>query len=117
MARCLWRSARRRSPAAPHQWPRSALATALLELAERHRVPWVICHEPRYIDNGSRLVHDVLTALRYDITIDEAQARGLLHPNGEWRLSSPEEIAERWKGREKGLEESERIAAECDMNR
>ena len=94
----------------------AALASALIELAERHRVPWVICHEPRYIDNGSRLVHDVLTALRYDTTIDDACARGLLHPNGEWRLASPEEMAERWKGREAGLIESERIAAECDFN-
>src|ERR1700687_4219354 len=94
----------------------AALATALIELAERHRVPWVICHEPRYIDNDSRLVHEVLTALRYDTTIDDALARGLLHPNGEWRLSSPEEMAERWKGREAGLEESERIAAECDFS-
>ncbi|HTD84301.1 MAG TPA: PHP domain-containing protein, partial [Gemmatimonadaceae bacterium] len=93
-----------------------ALATALIELAERHRVPWVICQEPRYIDNDSRLVHDVLTSLRYDTTIDDAVARGLLHPNGEWRLSSPEEMAERWKGRETGLEESERIASECDFN-
>jgi error-prone DNA polymerase len=94
----------------------AALATALIELAERHRVPWVICQEPRYIDNGSRLVHDVLTALRYDTTIDDALARGLLHPNGEWRLASPEEMAERWKGRETGLEESERIASECDFS-
>ena len=93
-----------------------ALATALIELAERHRVPWVICQEPRYIDNDSRLVHDVLTSLRYDTTIDDAVARGLLHPNGEWRLASPEEMAERWKGRETGLEESERIASECDFN-
>ena len=94
----------------------SALASALIELAERHRVPWVICQEPRYIDNESRLVHDVLTALRYDITIDEACSRGLLHPNGEWRLASPEEMAERWKGREAGLIESERIAEQCDFN-
>ena len=94
----------------------AALATALIELAERHKVPWVICQEPRYIDNDSRLVHDVLTALRYDTTIDDALARGLLHPNGEWRLASPEEMATRWKGREAGLEESERIAAECDFS-
>jgi error-prone DNA polymerase len=94
----------------------SALAAALIELAERHRVPWVICQEPRYIDNDSRLVHDVLTALRYDTTIDDALARGLLHPNGEWRLFSPEEMAERWKGKETGLEESERIASECDFS-
>src|SRR5687768_13673393 len=94
----------------------AALAAALIELAERHHVPWVTCQEPRYVDNESRLVHDVLTALRYDTTIDDALARGLLHPNGEWRLASPEEMAERWKGREAGLEESERIAAECDFN-
>jgi len=94
----------------------SALAAALIELAERHGVPWVICQEPRYIDNDSRLVHDVLTALRYDTTIDDALARGLLHPNGEWRLFSAEEMAERWKGREAGLEESERIASECDFS-
>jgi len=94
----------------------SALATALIGLAERHEVPWVICHEPRYIDNESRLVHEVLTALRYDTTIDDALSRGLLHPNGEWRLNSPEEMAERWKGREAGLEESERIASECDFS-
>ena len=94
----------------------AALAAALIDLAERHSVPWVICHEPRYIDNGTRLVHDVLTALRYDTTIDDAVARGLLHPNGEWRLFSPEEMAQRWKGREQGLAESERIADECDFN-
>src|SRR5256714_1225505 len=94
----------------------AALAASLIELAERQKVPWVICHEPRYIDNDSRLVHEVLTALRYDTTIDDALARGLLHPNGEWRLASPEEMAERWKGREAGLEESERIAIECDFN-
>lgn len=94
----------------------AALAAALIELAERHGVPWVICQEPRYIDNDSRLVHDVLTSLRYDTTIDDALARGLLHPNGEWRLFSAEEMAERWKGREAGLEESERIASECDFS-
>src|SRR5436305_886620 len=94
----------------------AALAAALIELAEGHKVPWVICQEPRYIDNDSRLVHDVLTSLRYDITIDNACALGLLQPNCEWRLASPEEMAERWKGRETGLEESERIASECDFN-
>src|SRR6202048_1730472 len=94
----------------------TALDTPRGARAERHKVPGVICPEPRYIDNDSRLVHEVLTALRYDTTIDDALARGLLHPNGEWRLSSPEEIAERGEGREAGLEESERIASECDFS-
>jgi len=50
----------------------AALASALIELAERNRVPWVAVNDPRYIDDKSRFVHDILTALRYDLTIDEA---------------------------------------------
>jgi len=94
----------------------SALAESLIRLAERAHVPWVITQDPRYIHNESRLVHDILTALRYDTDIDTAQRRGVLHPNGEWRLNSPEEMLQRWKGREIGLYESEHIASECDFD-
>jgi error-prone DNA polymerase len=94
----------------------AALASSLIELAERHRVPWVAAQDPRYVDDDGRLVHDVLTALRYDTTIDKAAQRGLLHPNGEWRLLSREEMCERWKGKEEGLVESDRIASECDFS-
>jgi error-prone DNA polymerase len=92
-----------------------ALAGALVDLAERRRIPWVVAHDPRYIDTDGRLVHDVLTALRYNVDLDTATKGGFLHPNGEWRLLSPDEMARRWQGREQGLEESARIAAECDF--
>ncbi|MEJ7761063.1 MAG: error-prone DNA polymerase [Gemmatimonadaceae bacterium] len=91
----------------------AALASALIDLAKTYGVPWVPAHDPRYGDTNSRLVHDILTALRYDTTIESAAARGLLHANGEWRLLSQEDVAERWRGREEGAAESERIAAEC----
>ncbi len=91
----------------------AALAGALIEMAERGGVPWVVTHDPRYIDESSRLVHDILTALRHDMDIDGALRAGVLHPNGEWRLLSPGDMRERWKGREAGLEESARIAAEA----
>ena len=94
----------------------SALAGALIALAEREGVPWVVTHDPRYVDDAGRLVHDMLTAIRHDLTIDEATARGLLHPNGEWRLLSPAQMARRWRGREDGLRESERIAEACDFD-
>ncbi len=93
----------------------AALASALINLAKRQNVPWVAQHDPRYIDMDSRLVHDVLTALRYDTTIEKAMQQGLLHPSGEWRLLSPKEMGERWKGREEGLACSEMIAASCDF--
>jgi error-prone DNA polymerase len=91
----------------------AALAAELIELAESSGVPWVATQDPRYVDDRGRLVHDLLTAMRYGVTVDEAAARGLLHPNGEWRLLSPREMAARWRGREEGLRESVRIADEC----
>ncbi len=88
----------------------AALAGALIELAERCDVPWVVANDPRYVDESSRVVHDLLTALRHDMNVDEALRAGVLHPNGEWRLLSPGEMQRRWQGREAGLEESARIA-------
>jgi error-prone DNA polymerase len=92
----------------------AALAGALVSLAERARVPWVVTHDPRYVDESGRLVHDMLTALRAELTVDEAAARGVLHPNGDWKLLAPCEMERRWRGRTEGLRESVRIAAECE---
>ena len=94
----------------------SALAAELIALARSTGTPWVATNDPRYLDAGSRLVHDLLTALRLELDVDTAASRGLLHPNGEWRLRSPEEMARLWKGREEGLEESCRIAARCSFD-
>jgi error-prone DNA polymerase len=91
----------------------AALASELIRLAEESGVPWVATQDPRYVDDRGRLVHDMLTALRYDLTIEVAAERGVLHPNAEWRLLSPNEMAARWQGREEGLRESVRIAEEC----
>jgi error-prone DNA polymerase len=90
-----------------------ALAAELIALAEEHGVPWVTTQDPRYIDDRGRLVHDLFTALRYDLTVAAGAERGVLHPNGEWRLKSPAEMAVLWRGREDGLHESVRIAEEC----
>ncbi len=90
-----------------------ALVGALIELAERQGVPWVATNDPRYVDGGTRLVHDLLTALRADLDIDTAASWGVLHPNGEWRLKSPAEMGTLWKGREAGLETSAAIAEAC----
>jgi error-prone DNA polymerase len=90
-----------------------ALVDALVEMAGRAGVPWVVSNEPRYLDAEGRRVHDLQTALRHGVDYDTALRRGLLLPNGEWRLKGPAEMALLWQGREAGLEESARIAAEC----
>lgn len=94
----------------------SALAGALVYLAERAEVPWVATNNPRYVNDESRLVHEILTALRASTNLDDAVQRGLLHPNGGWRLISPTAMTRMWAGREEGIHESERIAGECDFS-
>ncbi|MEO9019506.1 MAG: error-prone DNA polymerase [Gemmatimonadaceae bacterium] len=94
----------------------SALAGALVDLARSAATPWVVCNDPRYLDDNSRLIHDMLTALRAGLDLDRATERGLLHPNGEWRLRSPDEMMEMWAGLEDGIDESARIASECDFS-
>src|SRR6185436_20020431 len=93
-----------------------ALAGALVELADEAQVPWVVTNDPRYIDRPGRLVHEVLTSIRAGVTLDEATNRGLLLPNGGWRLEAPHEIERRWRGREDGVRESRRIAEACGFN-
>jgi error-prone DNA polymerase len=92
----------------------SALAGDLIALAGKCDVPWVVTNDPRYVDDGGRLVHDILTALKHETTLDDAMDRGLLRPNGEWRLRSPRSMAQRWRGRLEGLRETQRIVESCD---
>ncbi|MEZ4457279.1 MAG: error-prone DNA polymerase [Gemmatimonadales bacterium] len=90
-----------------------ALAGALVTLARQRGVRWFATQNPRYVDLPSRLVHEILTSLRHGTTVSEATRNGLLHPNGEWQLLSPAEMAIRWRGAEAGLEQAAAIAEEC----
>jgi error-prone DNA polymerase len=94
----------------------SALATALIDLAERERMRWVVCGDPRYVHPDERRALDVLTALRHECTIDQAAERGLLLPNDTWMLRDPRDMAVRWAGCEAGIVASEEIAAECSFD-
>ncbi|MEX2583273.1 MAG: error-prone DNA polymerase [Gemmatimonadota bacterium] len=93
-----------------------ALALGLVELARGEGVPWVVTNEPRYLDDRGRWVHDLQTALRTGLDVADARDQGKLLPNGEWRLKSPIEMGLMWEGWEEGLEESARIAGECDFS-
>ncbi|MGH7583744.1 MAG: DNA polymerase III subunit alpha, partial [Gemmatimonadales bacterium] len=96
----------------------SALAGALIALADRAGVPWVIAQDARYVDRGGRLVHDMLTALRQKLTLDQLRAQGAGHPNGSWVLAPRETLATQWQGggREAGFDAAAEIAAHCDFD-
>ncbi|MGQ0813047.1 MAG: DNA polymerase III subunit alpha [Gemmatimonadota bacterium] len=91
----------------------AALATSLIELAERNRITWCATNDPRYLDGNGRLVHELLTANRAQVCVNTAASWGLLLPNGEWRLKSPQEMQRLWQGREAGLDAACMIADEC----
>ncbi|MFW6175568.1 MAG: DNA polymerase III subunit alpha [Acidobacteriota bacterium] len=65
-----------------------------LRVAEEEGLSWVPVNAPRYARPSDRLVHDVLTCLRHDRTLDEAG--DVLLPNGEWYLKSGDQMALRW---------------------
>ncbi|MGH7459377.1 MAG: DNA polymerase III subunit alpha [Longimicrobiaceae bacterium] len=94
----------------------AALARALIDFARRSGTPWVVSNQPRYLDASGRRVHDLQTALRAGMDYSAALRKGTLLPNGEWNLKSPGRIERLWKGREAGLEESQRIAGECTFS-
>jgi error-prone DNA polymerase len=82
---------------------------AWLEYIGRTGVRWVPVNSPRYSHPADRIVFDVLTCLRYDITLDEAG--DLLKPNGEWYIKSAAQMAERWD--DEVLRRTIEVADEC----
>jgi len=56
-------------------------------------------------------VHDVLTCLRHQTTLDAAGT--LLRPNGEWYLKRPEKVAHRWRHYPEGIAATRSVAEQC----
>jgi error-prone DNA polymerase len=73
---------------------------AWLAFIREAALPWVPTNGPRYARPADRIVHDVLTCIRHDTTLDEAGDR--LLPNGEWYLKSAAQMALRWCLRKNG---------------
>jgi error-prone DNA polymerase len=83
----------------------------LVALAGSLDLPWVVTNDVHYATPRSRLVHDVLTCLRHQTTLDEAGT--LLRPNGEWYLKRPEKIAHRWRHYPEGIAATRQVAERC----
>ncbi len=73
------------------------LADRLLELADAEGVMAVATNDVHYAMPSGRIVHDVLTCLRHQVTLDEAGTR--LRPNSEWYLKPPSVVWRRWRHR------------------
>ena len=88
-----------------------AVVPKLIALAASLDLPWLVTNDVHYATPHGRLVHDVLTCLRHQTTLDEAGT--LLRPNGEWYLKRPEKIAHRWRHYPEGILASRAVAERC----
>jgi error-prone DNA polymerase len=88
-----------------------AVVPKLIALAGSLDLPWLVTNDVHYATPKGRLVHDVLTCLRHQTTLDEAGT--LLRPNGEWYLKRPERIAHRWRHYPEGVAATRAVAEQC----
>ena len=88
-----------------------AVVPKLVALAGSLDLPWLVTNDVHYAAPKGRLVHDVLTCLRHQTTLDEAGT--LLRPNGEWYLKRPERMAHRWRHYPEALAATRAVAERC----
>ena len=95
-----------------HGLPEERVTTArLIEIARALDVPWVVTNDVHYARARDRMVHDVLSCLRHDKTLDTMGTR--LRPNAEWYLKSAAQVARRWRGNLDGVRATVAVAERC----
>jgi len=88
-----------------------ALLEPLLDVARFVGVPWVVTNNVHYARASGRVVHDVLSSLRHQRTLDEMGTR--LRPSAEWKLQSPARMVKRWSHHPEGVRATLDIAERC----
>ncbi|HKW10332.1 MAG TPA: PHP domain-containing protein [Gemmatimonadaceae bacterium] len=88
-----------------------AMVSGLIEVARALDLPWVVTNNVHYARARDRIVHDVLSCLRHDKTLDDMGTR--LRPNGEWYLKSAAQMRRRWQHAPEGIGATMAIAERC----
>ncbi len=83
----------------------------LIDVARALDLPWVVTNDVHYARARDRIVHDVLSCLRHDKTLDTMGTR--LRPNGEWYLKSAAQMRRRWQHAPEGIVATRAIAERC----
>lgn len=89
------------------------IAKYLVELSRTASIPWVVTNNVHYATPQKRIIHDVLTCLRHEVTLSKAGRR--LRPNGSWYMKSPDEMAHLWRHDLQGIQNSIVIAERCQF--
>lgn len=93
----------------------SRLVPALLKVARDLDVGVVATNNVHYAGRTDQRLHDILACIRHRVTLPEALAAGLLHPNSEQYLKSPQEMALLFADLPELLHNTVRIAERCNV--
>lgn len=94
-----------------HLTQESVICRQMLEMAQQYTIPWVVTNDVHYALPEKRIIHDVLTCLRHDVTLHTAGRR--LRPNGSWYLKSPQEMVQQWRHNLDGIRNTLVVAERC----
>lgn len=96
-----------------HLAQEALICKQLLAISKTQSIPWVVTNNVHYANPEKRIVHDVLTCVRHEVTLQTAGRR--LRPNGTWYLKSPQEMAQQWHHHPEGLRNTLVIAEKCQF--
>ena len=85
---------------------------ALVALADRNRIEIVATGGVRYHERGRGRLHDVLTAIRHNLTLRESQRQR--KTNSYCELKSPERMAQLFRQWPQAIDNTRRIADRCE---
>jgi error-prone DNA polymerase len=86
---------------------------ALVALAQEMGLGMVATNDVHYAERSGQRLHDVLTCIRHGVTLPEALAAGLLHPNSELYLKPPQEMEALFADHPQAIYNTDRIAERC----
>ncbi len=96
-----------------HLHQESIIGAHLLDLSHELEIPWVVTNNVHYSRPEKRIIHDVLTCLRHDLTLASAGRR--LRPNASWYMKSPDEMAHLWRNYPQGIKNTLLVAERCQF--
>ncbi|MBS1994150.1 MAG: error-prone DNA polymerase [Cyanobacteria bacterium SZAS LIN-3] len=94
-----------------HITQESLLVREMLEMAVSTGTPWVVTNNVHYASADKRIIHDVLTCLKHQVTLSTAGRR--LRPNGSFYLKSADEMAMLWREDLTGIKNTLIVAERC----
>jgi error-prone DNA polymerase len=89
------------------------LCKRLVDLSQKHSIPCLVTNNVHYATPAKRIVHDVLTCLKHEVTLSDAGRR--LRPNDNWCLKSPQEMTAHWQAYPEFLKNTIRVADRCSF--